>query len=221
MGLLNNAADVFRTMAAKITNKKAEDVTDNERQAAKAICYGIIYGMGVRTLSERLSVTEEEARDFRTQFLNTFPKVQVFLEDCIQQCTEKGQIKTLSGRVRLIPNIVADDRRMLSAARRVAVNSTIQGSASDLIKTAMLNIDRTMRTEGFDARLILELHDELIFEVGAKSKRDFAEMVVTCMEEAASKLKEPLAVQMPVNVKVGYNWSEMKAMGPKNASEDE
>ena len=205
---LNGEGDVFKTIASLVNKKPAKDINDDERQAAKAICYGIIYGMGTGSLATRLSVTEEAAAEFRGQFFATFPRIQNFLDDCWNDCKNTGKIRTLTNRVRVIKNANCADSGKRSAARRTAVNSTIQGSASDLIKMAMIDIDNEISK--FNACLILELHDELIFEVKKEQLNEFAVFVGTTMEAVVNKLKEPLAVQMPVNIKKGRNWSSMK-----------
>lgn len=211
---LNSGKDVFKSVAAKVNDKNIEDVTDEERSQAKSICYGIVYGVGIRKLAENLSKTEEEAKEFKGLFLGTYSGIETFLEKVVAECKQEAvpHIKTLAGRLRLLPLINGTSDEEAKACRQ-AINSTIQGSASDLIKLSMVKIEKVIQASDIDARLVLEMHDELIFEVKHESLMEFAEIVSSTMEKTDyNNLPIDLKVQLIVNLKQGINWSQMNEL---------
>lgn len=220
LSALNSGGDIFRAVAASIHDKDFNEVTDEERSQAKQICYGIVYGVGSKKLSENLGVSEEEAKEFRDVFLVTYPEIETFLEKVVEDCEkeEVPHIKTLVGRLRLLPLMKgnADDQ---AKAGRQAVNSTIQGSASDLIKLSMIKIEDVIQSKGLDARLVLEMHDELIFEVNENLLMEFAQIVSNAMEKTEhNNYPIDLKVKLTANLKQGINWSQMNELKlqPKN-----
>lgn len=236
--------DVFRLLAAAWLGKASPtDVSDAERQTTKQICYGMVYGMGVRTLSQELGLPEEEAAQFMAAFMDTYPGVGRFLESVKAGCRRTGYVQTMGGRRRFLPNIGRDpedgtadfradaapktnsSEAMKAAAERQAVNTTVQGSAADLLKSAMTAVAQSLETTfglprpplrvkvtngtrplvSRGAYLLLQLHDELILDVCSRDVGQVAEIVRRGMEQAV-KLKVPT----PVNVKVGPNWNDMQ-----------
>ena len=219
---------MFKAIAAKWQKKSVEEVTQTDRQQVKQIIYGILYGMGVKKLSEELGVTIEDAGVFISTFMDTYPGVKKFIEATIENCKKNGHITTLKGRRRYLPHIVNSNQRAMAEAERQAVNSTIQGSASDIIKKAMIDIDRelckrypscrypirrsskeiknmTRIREG--AHFILQLHDELYYEVSQKDLVSCASLIKNAMEKAVE-----LDVAFPVKVKIGQTWGELTEM---------
>ncbi|KAI1308683.1 DNA polymerase theta [Halotydeus destructor] len=206
---LNSQGDVFITVATKMYSIEASQVTDDQRQAAKAICYGLIYGKGKKSLADDLGVTEEAAGEFKDSFFASFSNVRNFIKTVQEDCKKSGSIKTISGRLRLVPDIQSREPARQSSGARVAVNSVIQGSAADLIKMAMIEIHSQTFESKMDAKLILELHDELIFDVKAEIVEEYAKLVSKCMMQVAKDLPEKLTVKMAVNVKCGQDWGHL------------
>ncbi|CAH1408187.1 unnamed protein product [Nezara viridula] len=166
--------DVFKIIAAEWNNISKEMVTEEMRHQVKQICYGIIYGMGDKTLGEALGKTAAESSMLSAQFKRTFPKINDFINKTITDCRQTGKIKTLGGRVRYLPEINSNIAQSRAQAERQAVNSKIQGSAADIAKKAMVNIEerlnnkfsqrKSLPTADHTSHLILQLHDELMFE---------------------------------------------------------
>ncbi|CAB4068798.1 POLQ [Lepeophtheirus salmonis] len=204
-------------IGSKWKRKDATEITDNERQEAKKMCYGILYGIGCKALGEQLEVTEEEASIFMSDFKDTFPQIRSFIDTTIRNCREKGFVQTMTGRRRYLPNISASKgdpsaSYIISHAERQAVNTTIQGSAADLVKMAMININSNLtqlymdytaplRAEAHRTPLkggffILQIHDELLYEVASKCVSDVARIIKNGMEKTCK-----LSVATPVNIK--------------------
>ena len=199
------------------------------------ICYGIIYGQGSWELSKKLQVSEEEAKEFKETFFATFPGIQEFIDSVQEKCKENGFIETIGGRIRLLPNINKNGEDK-SRAKRQAVNSTIQGSAADLIKVAMVNLNRVILKKELDVRLVLEMHDELIFEVRNELIQEFSLLLSNTMRRVSSasvdhsiagdedtsrdedecRLRTPFSVVLPVNLKTGSNWSDLTDFPQEN-----
>ena len=224
MNALNQPDDVFKSVASKWLNIKAADVTDEQRQRAKQICYGIVYGMGAKALSQQLEVEEESAAEFMSSFKNSYPKVQSFIDDVLDGCRKSGYVETMGGRRRYLPDIrlKGDDYQFArGSAERQAVNTTVQGSAADLVKRSMLDIDRELRARfpnqdplryaqqvlSGGAAMVLQLHDELIYEVASDDLIQVAHIVRKGME---SCLK--LSVPTPVKIKIGSSWGDLKPL---------
>lgn len=217
LGILNRdpetgeSTDVFRRVASRVYNKPIEDITDENRQHAKQVCYGIIYGMGNRSLANQLGVDVEQAEDFRRDFFEAFPRIPVYTDELIKSCEEIGYVESLLGRRRLIEGINSDNQTVRARAERVAINTRIQSSASDIIKLAMQRMNRKILAK-FDknARLVLEMHDELIYEVGPSVVDEFTHLLRETMEELTEL--ERLNVRLLVNLKRGTNWSNLETI---------
>ena len=208
---LNSGQDVFKVVAASIHCKEIDDVDDEERSQAKAI-FEAIRGVGTEKLAENLSVTEEEATEFKNVFLASYPGIEDFLEDVVEDCikVEVPHIKTISGRLRMLPLMTEGNSEEVAKASRQAVNKAIQGSSSDLIKLSMVNIENVIQSRGLDARLVLDLNDELIFEVRDDVLKEFAEIVSNTMSKPEfSDSSIVMKVKLTVNLKQGPNWSQM------------
>ncbi|KAL1139727.1 hypothetical protein AAG570_006705 [Ranatra chinensis] len=175
LSLFTSDLDVFVKIASHWNKIGANEVTDEIRHQTKQLCYGIIYGMGDVALGEALGISSIEAAELSTKFHHTYSGIQEFVQSCINECRSKGYITTLKGRVRYLPEINSKIATLRNQAERQAVNSTIQGSAADIAKSAMVEIEKYLRIQfpdrplvlssGMSAHLVLQLHDELIYEV--------------------------------------------------------
>ncbi|XP_071543746.1 DNA polymerase theta-like [Panulirus ornatus] len=224
MHLLNSGEDVFTMIAAQIHFVNPEEVMPNQRQQAKQICYGLIYGMGARALSEQLNVDEDEAVTFMDKFRSCFLRVQQFMQSTVEKCRKEGYVLTLMGRRRYLPNITSQNVHARGQSERQAVNTAIQGSAADLVKLAMVRIREALRQAFPEAPsfltqpvadkknitgafLVLQLHDELIYEVVSEDVIQVAQLVQSHMEGV-----QQLSVSLPVKIKVGPSWGAMQTL---------
>lgn len=201
--------DVFKTVASKIYRKPAGQITNENRQHAKQICYGIIYGMGNRSLANQLGVDIEMAESFRQDFFNAFPEIQLFTDRLVEQVAKDGFVESLLGRRRTIDGLKSENSSDRARARRITVNTKIQSSASDIIKLAMKHVNHKINESfRYNARLCLEMHDELIFEVNPDVADKFSRILQYTMESLGSM--EELNVKLLVNLKKGSNWSNLE-----------
>jgi DNA polymerase I len=197
--------DIHRATAAEVLGKDPATLTTGERSIAKMINFGIVYGISAYGLSENLEIPREEAQSYIDAYLARFPHVQDFLARTIEQATRDGYATTLLGRRRPVPELRVSNRQLRQAGERIAVNFPMQGSNADIIKVAMIRIHRRLREEGRGARLVLQVHDELLLEVPETEVKDVREVVRAEMV-GAYDLDPPLAVE----VGVGENWAEAK-----------
>ncbi|XP_024946082.1 DNA polymerase theta isoform X2 [Cephus cinctus] len=227
--IMQSEGDVFKSIAAKWNGVTEKEVDDKMRQRTKQLCYAMIYGMGAKALAEHLSVTELEAAEFMETFMATYPDVQQWLKNVIEQARIDGYITTLMGRRRILPALKSSNKAEKSQAERQAVNTKIQGSAADLAKKAMITVEERMKQEfinippvltvaetkrklrsnsrdshprgGF---LVLQLHDELLYEVNMADLHRVAGIVKESMEQV-----QELMVPLPVKIKVGPAWGDL------------
>jgi DNA polymerase-1 len=197
--------DIHRQTASVIFGVPLEQVTPEMRSRAKTINFGTIYGQGPFALGRQLGITQDEARDFIAQYFERFAGVRAYLDLQVKLAREQGYVETLFGRRRYIPEIKDKNFNLRAFAERTAQNTPLQGSAADLIKIAMVDIHRTLKAEGLESRLLLQVHDELVLEAPEGEVERVAALVKTHMEGAA-KLDVPLVV----DVGVGSNWLEAK-----------
>jgi DNA polymerase I len=197
-------ADIHRETAARIFSVSPEKVTSEMRRQAKAVNFGVIYGMGDFSLARNVGLTREEAKQFITQYFDTYPGVARWLESIKEQTRREGYITTLMNRRRYIPDINSDKAVARNAAERVAVNTPVQGSAADIIKVAMVKLDAALALKGYCARLVLQVHDELLIESDKECADKVSELMKSIMENAAA-----LRVPLKVDVGVGVNWAEI------------
>ncbi|XP_071219359.1 LOW QUALITY PROTEIN: DNA polymerase theta [Salvelinus alpinus] len=226
--VLNGGADVFRCIAAEWKNIQLETVDDTLRQQAKQICYGIIYGMGARSLGEQMGIEEDDAGAYIQSFKDRYTGIHRFLKETVRSCVKKGFVQTLLGRRRYLPNINTSGYTRKQAERQ-AVNTTVQGSAADIVKLATVNIQQCLRdtypaaplshqhthTESRGhgravkrhrgAFFILQLHDELIYETAEEDLIQVAQIVKREMESAVK-----LYVKLKAKVKVGPSWGNLQ-----------
>ena len=197
--------DIHRIVAAEVFDVALQDVSDDQRARAKAVNFGIIYGQGPFGLSTALRIPRHEAADFITRYHQRFARIKEFLDACIAQAKDHGYVETIFGRRRRIVDIGAKNRQQQMAAERLAINSVVQGSAADLIKQAMLNIAHRIADEDRPSHMLLQIHDELVFEVPAAAIETEQAMIV---EEMAGAID--LTVPVKVDVGVGPNWMDAK-----------
>ncbi len=192
--------DVHLWTASVLFGKRLEDVTEKERSVAKMVNYGVIYGMSAAGLSKRLKIGISEAEEFISNYFQTFSGVFNFIRETLEKTSKLGYVETLFGRRRIITGINSKNPREREAAERMAVNSLIQGSAADIIKLAMIEVDRKLPPRAY---LIMQIHDELVIESKRESAEEAQEILKSCMENAVS-LKVPLKVK----VKSSENWQK-------------
>ncbi len=197
--------DIHRITASKVFHTPFEEVTDLQRRNAKAVNFGIVYGISSFGLSQDLSITPKEAAVYIDQYFATYPKVKEFLEGLVKEAREKGYVSTLFGRRRPIPELSSSNFMQRSFGERVAMNSPIQGTAADIIKIAMIRVWKALKEEGLQSRLILQVHDELVIETFRPEEEQVRRILSENMKEAAD-----LAVSLEVDLHTGDNWYEAK-----------
>ncbi len=202
-----NDEDIHAATASQVFGTPMDKVTDEERRRAKVFNFGVLYGLSEFGLSTREGISREESREFIETYFEKYPKVKEWRESVIASCRELGYAETMSGRKRRIPEITSSNFQARAAAERIAVNMPAQGAASDIIKIAMNKIDAELREREMATRMILQVHDELIFEGPTKERDDIQEMALRIMPQSLE-----LAVPLKVDVKVGKSWGDMKAV---------
>lgn len=197
--------DIHTSTAAQVFDIPEDFVTPEMRSAAKAVNFGIIYGIGAFSLSKDIGVTVAEAKRYIKNYLDNFPKVSEFMDKTVDDGIKNGYVTTLFGRRRYIPELSASNKVLQAFGKRAAMNAPIQGAAADIIKIAMVRVYKKLREEDLDARLILQVHDELIIEASEKDKERAEKILKDEMENAVK-----LSVPMTVDVNSGRSWYEAK-----------
>ncbi|WP_405318856.1 DNA polymerase I [Frisingicoccus sp.] len=199
------AEDIHRMTASQVFHTPLEEVTSQQRSNAKAVNFGIIYGISSFGLSQGLSITRKEAEVYIKQYFAAYPKIKAFLDGLVEEGKEKGSVYTLFHRKRPIPELASSNFMQRSFGERVAMNSPIQGTAADIIKIAMIKVDRRIRKEGLKSRIVLQIHDELLIETW----KDEVDQVRRILQEEMSSAAN-LHVPLEIDVNVGMNWYESK-----------
>ncbi len=197
--------DIHTKTAMEVFNVDKDEVTANMRRQAKAVNFGIVYGISDYGLSQSLGITRKAAQKFIDDYLASFPDVKQYMDDIIQQAKQDGYVSTLMKRRRYIPDITSRNFNLRGFAERTAMNTPIQGSAADIIKLAMVNYDKAVADTAFSAKLLLQVHDELIFEVPEEEVEAFSLFVKDIMEQAL-----PLDVPLLVESDYGQSWYDAK-----------
>ncbi|MFO7931701.1 MAG: DNA polymerase I [Desulfosalsimonas sp.] len=203
----NTGQDIHRRTAAEVNNIDLEDVTPIMREKAKAVNFGIIYGSSDYGLAQGLKIPRAEAKAYIDNYFELYRGVKDYMDQVIEQAREQGYVTTMFNRRRYLPEINSSNHNTRSFAERMALNTPIQGSAADIIKLAMLKIDRIIQEGGFKAAMLLQIHDELLFEIEESELDFFAPMVQREMEQAYE-----LSVPLKVDLKWGCNWEELKKL---------
>ena len=201
----HSAADIHAATASQVFHVPLEEVTPELRRNAKAVNFGVVYGISAFGLSEDLSISRKEALDYINNYFKIYGGVKRFLDKQVADAKEKGYVKTMFGRIRPIPEIKSSNFMTRSFGDRVAMNSPIQGSAADIMKISMLKVDEALEKSGFDARIVLQIHDELLVEVKEDEAAKVSELVEKSMREAVS-----LKVPLEVDAHIGKTWLEAK-----------
>lgn len=197
--------DIHRRTASEVFHVAMDEVTADQRRTAKAVNFGIIYGQTDYGLAKELGISRREAQAYIDLYFSRYPLVQTFINDTIVQAREQGYVTTMMGRRRYIKDINSRNRNLRQFAERTAVNSPIQGTAADIIKLAMLRCEKAIEDNHIDAKMLLQVHDELIFEVSREGALALSQVVKQSMEEAVA-----LNVPLKVDLKAGFNWQEME-----------
>ena len=198
-----NGEDIHRSTAAKIYSLPPEEITPRLRASAKAVNFGIVYGIGAFSLAKDIGVSVPEAKAFIENYLGHFPGVREYMEKTVAQGREKGYVSTLFGRRRALPELASSNRNVQALGERMAMNTPIQGTAADIIKLAMVRVWQRLQKEGLKARLILQVHDELIVEAPLEE----AEAAARILGEEMSNVVE-YSVPLTADVQQGGNWLE-------------
>ena len=177
--------DIHRTTASTIFNIPIEEVTDTYRRYAKAVNFGIIYGISDFGLSENVGITVKEAKKYIEDYLKKYPKIKEYMDNTKNIAVEKGYVETKFGRRRYVPNIKSQNYIIREQAKRIAMNAPIQGTAADITKIAMVKIEERIKEEKLDAKILLQVHDEIIVECNNNIKDKIANILKEEMEKAA------------------------------------
>ncbi|XP_050459690.1 DNA polymerase theta [Cataglyphis hispanica] len=227
--IMRQPGDIFKSIAAKWNNVPEEKVTMEMRQRTKQLCYGMIYGMGVKSLAENLCISEPEAQEFLESFMSTYPGIYKWLNDVLEEVHRVAYVTTLLGRRRKFPDLNSTKSSTKAQAERQAVNTKVQGSAADIVKKAMISIEERIRCKFPDSAiifpeahatrklrsnsremqqrggyLVLQLHDELLYEVNLADLKEVAAIIRESMENVCQ-----LTVPLPVKVRVGPAWGDL------------
>ena len=200
-----SAQDIHAITASEVFHVPLNEVTPLQRRNAKAVNFGIVYGISAFGLSEDLSITRKEALEYINKYFETYPQVKIFLDGLVEHAKEQGYVTTMFGRRRPVPELKSANFMQRSFGERVAMNSPIQGTAADIIKIAMIRVDRRLREEGLSSRLILQVHDELLVETAVSELEQVKKILSEEMRQAA-KLK----VELEIDMHSGNSWFEAK-----------
>ena len=198
-----SAQDIHKITAAKVFNTPLDEVTPLQRSNAKAVNFGIVYGISSFGLSQDLSISKKQANEYIEQYFKTYPKIKEFLDNSVKNAKEKGYVTTLLGRRRPIPELSSSNFMQRSFGERIAMNSPIQGTAADIIKMAMINVDKELINRNLESKIVLQVHDELLIE----AKEDEIETVKEILVEQMKNVLK-LSVELEVSAEIGDNWLE-------------
>ena len=197
--------DIHKQVASRILNIPIEEVTKEQRSSAKAVNFGIVYGISDYGLANQIGVSNKQAKEYINQYLEKYSGIKHFMNSVVESAKEKGYVETLFGRRRYIPEIKSNNYMVRQFGSRVAMNTPIQGTAADIMKIAMINVYNKLKEENIDAKIVLQIHDELLLEVSNKDKEKAKQILKNCMEKA-TKLEIPLEVELSE----GNSWYEVK-----------
>ena len=199
------AQDIHRMTASQVFHTPFEEVTDLQRRNAKAVNFGIVYGISSFGLSQDLSISKKEAQEYIERYFESYPKIKEFLDGCVEKAKKDGYSVTMFGRRRPLPEISSSNFMQRSFGERIAMNAPIQGTAADIIKIAMNRVHRRLIDEGLKSRLLLQVHDELLIEAAPDEVDEVKKMLDEEMKGAAD-----LSVELEIDTHTGKNWYEAK-----------
>jgi DNA polymerase-1 len=197
----NNDLDIHTRTAALVYSVEESEVTTDQRRAAKVVNFGIMYGAGPFRMSKELGISMKDAKVLIDTYFNTYPGIQKYIQETIEEAHLRGYVNTLNGRKRYSQSLGSTNMNVQKAEERALINMPIQGTAAELIKIAMININKKMIDEGYEAKMILQIHDELIFEVPKYEIENFSKLVKFEMENAMK-----LSVPLKVDYNSGPSW---------------
>ena len=201
----NSGADIHRRTAAEVFHTPFDEVTKEQRSAAKAVNFGIVYGISDFGLAQNLGIPVKTAGSYIKRYFERYPEVQAYLKNCVTTAKEKGYAQTIYGRRRPMPELKSSSYNTRSFGERVAMNMPIQGSAADIIKIAMVHVDKALRDAGMKGRLVLQIHDELIVDAPEGEAEAIRKLMETCMEQVAD-----LKVKLIAEAATGKSWYDTK-----------
>ncbi len=196
--------DIHATTAGKIFGMPPDEVTPEMRRVAKTVNFGVIYGMSDYGLEQATEFNREEATQFIALYFERYPRVKEYIEKTKEQARKLGYVQTVMGRRRFIPEINSPNRQIREAAERMAINAPVQGTSADIIKVAMVNVHREMKKRNLESKMLLQIHDELLFEVPQEEIEEMKSLVAKLMPEAIK-----LCVPLKIDIKLGKNWGEL------------
>jgi DNA polymerase I len=201
---LTGGEDIHRATAAKVFGLKPAEVTKEQRNQAKMVNYGISYGISAFGLSQRLGIPRAEAKALIDGYFAQYPGIRNYMTETVELARRRGYVETITGRRRYLPDLRSANATVRASAERNAINMPIQGSSADLIKIAMVQIARVARDEKWRTKLLLQVHDELVFDLYLPEKDRVVEVVQDCMKNALPELRVPIVVETGL----GRNWLE-------------
>lgn len=205
IGAYKEARDIHRMTASQVFHTPFDEVTELQRRNAKAVNFGIVYGISSFGLSQGLSITQKEAKQYIENYFETYPGIKRFLDDTVAHAKEEGYVVTLFGRRRPVPELKSSNFMQRNFGERVAMNAPIQGSAADIMKIAMIGVNRELREKGLKSRMVLQVHDELLIEAYEEEAEEVKAILKEQMEQAAD-----LDVPLIIDMHTGKNWYEAK-----------
>lgn len=202
----NEDADIHTSTAMRVFGiAKPEDVTANDRRNAKAVNFGIVYGISDFGLSNNLGISRKQAKDYIDTYFQQYPGIKSYMDTVVREAKDKGYVETLFKRRRELPEINSRNFNIRSFAERTAINSPIQGSAADILKIAMINLDKALADGQFESRMLLQVHDEIVLEVPEAELPAIKALVKETMEAAVA-----LSVPLRADENAGQSWYEAK-----------
>ena len=201
----NNGLDIHSKTASDIFKVKYEDVTKNQRRLAKAVNFGIIYGISQYGLAENTGISNKEAKEFIDNYLNTYPEIKEYMDSTIKNAHKNGYVKTLFNRKRIIPELENKNYMIRQSGERMALNTPIQGTSADIIKIAMVNVAKKLKENHLKTKMIIQVHDELIFDCLEEEKEKVKEIIKEVMEGVCN-----WNVPLEVDIEEGINWYDAK-----------
>ena len=192
-----NDKDIHSKTASDIFKKNIEEITPQERRMAKAVNFGIIYGISGFGLSENLNITQKEAKIFIEEYLNAYPEIKTYMDETIKKAHELGYVKTIFGRIRIIPELQNKNYMIRQAGERMALNTPIQGTSADIIKKAMIEVENKINKNNLKSKMILQIHDELVIDTKNEEIEDIKQILKESMENVC-KLNVPLKIEINI-----------------------
>jgi DNA polymerase I len=196
--------DIHRATAAKVYGVPYDEVSSDQRRNAKTVNFSILYGAGSTNISRQLGIPRGEAKDLIDQYFKTYAGLKKYMADVVENCRNNGFVTTMLGRKRVLRDINSKNALARGVAERVSVNTPIQGTAADLIKLAMININKELKNEKLQSKMILQVHDELVFDVPKNELEELKTLVLHEMKHAIPNLRVPI----DVGIGSGDNWLE-------------